>query len=96
MCEVKPADAIIEGINLLESGDARGARTVLEEYTSNHRDNPDGFFYLGDALAEDGHIDKAIVAYREGLAIAPDDTDALTTLGDLLFESGQHEAAIVS
>jgi len=80
-----PEDILIQGINLLEEGDARAARELFETYTKEHPDDPDGFFHLGDALAEDGLVDEAIISYREGLKLSPDDIDALTSYGDLLF-----------
>src|ERR1039457_3262907 len=96
MSEQKLNETLLQGINLLEAGDVRAALSLLEKYSKEHQDDPDGYFYLGDALAEDGCIDDAIVSYRAGLKLVPDDADALTTLGDLLFEAGQHDAAIAS
>jgi len=86
MSEIPPNDILIQGINLLEAGDACAARELFEAYTKAHPEDPDGFFYLGDALAEDGLIDEALTSYREGLKLCPDDIDALTSYGDLLFE----------
>ena len=78
------------GIEQLDAGNTKEAITTLKEYCQNHQDDADSWFYLGDALAEDGQIAEAIERYRAGLKLAPTDLDALTTLGDLLFEAGQH------
>ena len=87
-------ETIKNGIDLLDKGKIKEAIKVLEGYWNDNRTSPESWFYLGDALAEDGRLDDAIARYREGLKLAPDDADALTTLGDMLLESGKQKDAI--
>ena len=81
-------ETIKSGLDLLDKGTTKEAIKILEGYWNDNRNVPDSWFYLGDALAEDGRIEEAISRYQEGLKLAPDDADALTTLGDMFLESG--------
>ncbi|MFA6822566.1 MAG: tetratricopeptide repeat protein, partial [Geobacter sp.] len=83
-------------IDQLEADNPAAALEILVGYQTDHPDDPAGYFYQGDALAELGRLDEAIAAYRKGLTLAPDDPDALTTLGDLQLEAGQHQDALQS
>ncbi|MFH1026662.1 MAG: tetratricopeptide repeat protein, partial [Pseudomonadota bacterium] len=85
---------IKKGLDLLDSGKIKEAIVILLGYWNDHKGEPDSWFYLGDALAENGQLGDAIERYREGLKLAPEDVDALTTLGDMLFEAGKHKDAI--
>jgi Flp pilus assembly protein TadD len=87
-------ETIKQGIDLLDKGNTKEAVKILEGYWKDNKNVPDSWFYLGDALAEDGQLSDAIDRYREGLKLAPDDADALTTLGDMLLENGKHKDAI--
>ena len=86
--------AVQKGLDLLDQGEAKQAITILEAYWDGNKNQPDSWFYLGDALAEDGRLDDAIARYREGLKLSPEDADALTTLGDMLLEAGNHKESL--
>ena len=88
-------DATVQkGLDLLDQGEVKQAISVLEGYWAGNRSQPESWFYLGDALAEDGRLDDAIARYREGLKLSPEDADALTTLGDMLLEAGNHKESL--
>jgi Flp pilus assembly protein TadD len=59
------------GIEQLDAGNTKAAIATLKGYCQAHQNDPDSWFYYGDALAEDGRIDEAIERYREGLKLAP-------------------------
>src|SRR5665647_3659805 len=83
-----------KGLKLLDAGKTKESLAILEGYWLDHKNQPESWFYLGDALAEDGRLGDAIARYREGLKLAPEDADALTTLGDMLLEAGDHKESL--
>ena len=88
-------DEIIEKvIAAIESGDFQKAADGAKKCIELDRKNPEGHFFLGEALAGLEMPKEAIAAYEAGLKLAPEDTDALTCLGDIYFEQGQHKDAL--
>ena len=54
----------------------------------------DGHFNLGNALRDYGQLDKAVIAYRNALALRPEDCEIRNSLGDLFRRQGCLEAAV--
>mgnify|MGYP002349725786 CR=1 FL=1 len=59
-------------------------------------DDPEGYFYLGEALVEEGKLAEARQQYEKGLALAPGDVDGQIALGDICLELAEHEAALAA
>ena len=56
--------------------------------------NPTVHNNLGQALADRGQFDAAIVHYQKALEIKPDFAEAYTNLGTVMFGGGQVDEAI--
>ncbi len=57
---------------------------------------PDGHYNLGNALAELGRLDEAVVAYREAVRLKPSYTKAHYNLGNALKRQNRLTEAVVS
>jgi len=77
-------DEIIEKIiAAIEVGDFQQAADMAKQCIELDRKNPEGHFFLGEALAGLELPKEAIAAYEAGLKLAPED-----------FEQGQHKDAL--
>lgn len=57
---------------LLAQQDGAGAARILEAFTEKHPDHATAWRMLGTALQQEGHVDRAIEAYKTCIAIGPD------------------------
>ncbi|MFI5117263.1 MAG: tetratricopeptide repeat protein [Terriglobales bacterium] len=65
-------------MNDLKKGKSSAAQSKFEQLTQTHPELADGWFLLGAALQEQGHIDEAISAYQRSLKL---DTTILANVG---------------
>ena len=71
-------ETLRSGIEQLDAGNTQAAIATLKDYCQAHQDDPDSWFYLGDALAEDGRTAETCNVYnmikmaRMLFSIAPD------------------------
>ncbi len=87
-------DAAQEGAELLRDGEPDKAIAELEKVIEADERNEYAFFFLGSAHFEKGAFDKALKAYLEALAIAPQYLGAMVHLGHTLRMLGRHQEAI--
>ncbi len=92
---------IDEALKLLQGGDTAAAEAVFEEVKARRKAEGEGA--LKEAAAAARHIgalaylhdtDKALAAYREAVALDPDDPDGWNQLGHLLMRAGDLDGAI--
>ena len=81
-------------ISAIEAAEYDKAAAAARDCIGADAANPEGYFYLGEALVGAEKSEEAILAYEAGLKLAPEDTDALTALGDIYFELGRHKDAL--
>ncbi len=91
---------IDEALSLLKDGDTGAAEAVFEEVKTRRKAEGEGA--LKEAAAAARHIgalaylhdtDKALAAYREAVALDPDDPDGWNMLGHLLDRTGDLDGA---
>jgi len=90
------------GLNLLQSGQALQAATLLTRAVALARESPGGLAAdhapllgnLGNALQASGRLAAAVESYRSGLALAPDIPELHSNLGNALMEGGDIAAAV--
>lgn len=75
------------------SGAMTEYRTVLS-LAKNEFLKAEGYFGLGDVLADQHNPDEAIAAYRKGLVLAPDHAGAHAKLAVALVDKDQNDEAI--
>jgi tetratricopeptide (TPR) repeat protein len=91
---------IAEALEHLEQGETAAAEAVFEEVKARRKAEGEGAFKEAAAAAR--HIgalaflhdtDKALAAYREAVALDPDDPDGWNSLGLLLTRTGNLDGA---
>jgi len=83
---------LMQGKNLLESGDAAGATTVLKK-VADIDSNPDGLRDLLKAYLQTGQLSEG-GAVASKLLTVHNDLSAISTLADSLMQAGQYETAL--
>ena len=87
------------GTAALHAGTLSTATKLLQaasELPADARITGSAYRNLGIALRRSGDDEQATVAFREALAIDPDDIDARYNLGNAQMATGHHEAAITT
>jgi tetratricopeptide (TPR) repeat protein len=69
------------GVQALNSGNAKGAIGLLQEYVRHDGGNVTAYLNLGKAYWQDGSLANALGAFRRVLDINPNDPEALQFLG---------------
>jgi len=70
-------------IAAIDAGEYQKAADGAKKCIKLEPENPEGHFFLGEALVGLDRSQEAIAAYEAGLKLSPEDTDALTSLGDI-------------
>jgi tetratricopeptide (TPR) repeat protein len=91
---------IDEALRLLKDGETAAAEAIFEEVKARRKAEGEGAFkeaaaaarHIG-ALAYLHDTDKALAAYREAVALDPDDPDGWNRLGSLLRRTGDLDGA---
>ena len=83
---------LMQGKNLLESGDAAGAVTALQK-VSDLDSNPDGLRDLLKAFLQTGQLSEA-GAVANKLLTVHNDLPAISSFADALMQAGQYENAL--
>ena len=89
-----PDDTFILGelaLNALARGKTAETIQLLEQYNQVKGEQAWGYTHLGRAHADAGHHEQAEEAYRQALAINPNDSLAHYWLGQLLAATGREE-----
>ena len=68
----------------------------LEFKTSQNPGDIAGWIQLGNLCFDSDLPEKAIAAYKEALAISPDNADVLTDMGVMYRKSGEYDKAVQS
>ena len=68
----------------------------LEFKTSQNPGDTAGWIQLGNLCFDSDLPEKAIAAYKEALAINPDNADVLTDMGVMYRKSGKYDKAVQS
>lgn len=82
-----------EAADAREAGDYALARDKIAEARRIDGREPNALVGLARILAAEGRPDDAVAAYRQALALAPEDTGALGGLIELQFAAGQEAEA---
>jgi len=85
-----------EALWSLHRGESRVAVSTLEQLV---RDDPTNHLFrqtLGQALRQNGQTAKALVSYREAVALAPSSGDAWYNLASALQEAGESREASIA
>jgi tetratricopeptide (TPR) repeat protein len=96
MIKLDPNNAyalLLQGKNLLESGDAAGAVTTLKK-VSDIDSNPDGLRDLLKAYLQTGQLSEAGTVASKLLTVHNDLT-AISSFADALMQAGQYENALL-
>jgi Tfp pilus assembly protein PilF len=97
--EQAPASSkdVQRGVDLLQAGDAQGAKEILEKARATDPKDPQATFYLAATYETLGDVPKGIELYREALKLDPKLTEGYVNLSYALLNSGQAaEAAEVA
>lgn len=81
-------DTYDKAVRAVNSGDYRGAVTMLKDVVASDARNADAWNYLGFSNRKLKHYDNALAAYQEALAINPDHRGANEYLGELYLDMG--------
>ena len=84
------------GIALMDGAEYAAAAELFRECLVRDPRDAEGYFYLGEALAEMHLLEEAVEVTEAGLKLKPEDAEAWTSLGDLYFESGRHKEALAN
>lgn len=88
-----PAARYARAIALIESGESEAALRALQELNERFPDLPHVHLSLGYVLAHMGRVAEGLAAYRQALALRPEDLDAHSNLLLALNYSAEHSAA---
>jgi tetratricopeptide (TPR) repeat protein len=85
----------VSGLGQVEvaRGQYREALPHLERATTISSEMVSAFRALGDAYAATGDLTRAATAYRQAVALAPDDLDTRLALARILTENGEYTEA---
>jgi Flp pilus assembly protein TadD len=82
------------GVALLEAGEFQRASWVFERTVALDKTNASAWVNLGVAYEEQGLVDRALAAYREGTKLAPGAETGLVRYAGLLLKEGRAPEAI--
>ena len=77
------------GIALVRSGKASEAEKIFGELLATHRDSPELNVVIGQAHAEQGDYDAAVVSLQRALELKPDVAEANSALGVIYLKQGK-------
>lgn len=77
----------------LQGGDARGARTLLEDTVRAHPQYLQAYDCLATVLEQEGLVEQQLELLQRATRISPNSASRQTALGGAALRSGQHELA---
>ncbi len=80
----------------LETGDYQEAIDILTTAASRRTDQPQAFALLAQALAGNGQLQQATLAWQQAVTLAPNNATYRNRLGDVLQEAGKRDEAIAA
>jgi tetratricopeptide (TPR) repeat protein len=87
--DADPSLQFAYGMALVRSGKAAEAETIFSALVAAHRDNPELNVVLGQAHAEQGDFDGAVIALKHALELKPDVAEAHASLGLIYLKQGR-------
>lgn len=87
-----PSARYAQAIALIEGGESESALRALQDLNERFPDLPHVYLSLGYVLAHMGRVAEGLAAYRQALALRPEDLDAHSNLLLALNYSAEHSA----
>src|SRR4030066_1680593 len=87
-------DKLSQGIEAYKAGKFDQAIQLLSEFISSNPNEPDAYFYLGNAYFQKGDFKQAISSYLKALENNPKDPDLLFQLGLAYYNNKEHKSAL--
>jgi len=85
-------DKLSQGIEAYKAGKFDQAIQLLSEFISSNPNEPDAYFYLGNAYFQKGDFKQAISSYLKALENNPKDPDLLFQLGLAYYNNKEHKS----
>ncbi|MGC2031709.1 MAG: tetratricopeptide repeat protein, partial [Steroidobacteraceae bacterium] len=95
-CGKAPADRVAPNRPLSNEGRARDALAPLESAGRTRPGDAQVHYLLGQALEEQGLLERAAESFGRATALDPEFADAHNDLGEVLLRLGRTDAAIAS
>lgn len=73
------------------NADYHSLMRIWSDVVAKRPNNARGHYNLGWALAQEGSIDEAMIAYHEAIRLQPDHVEAHNNLGQILAQSGEFD-----
>jgi tetratricopeptide (TPR) repeat protein len=93
---VRPRLGVALGLALLAAGHTAAAEEVFRDLSERQPDNPERYFYLGNALYEQKKLTEAVAAFSKGIALKPDFAEAYSNLGLALHDLKKPAEAVAA
>ena len=77
------------GLSLVKSDRAAEAETVFSRLIARHGDSPELLVMLGQAHAQQGNFDSAVLSLERAVALKADVAEAHATLGEIYLRQGR-------